>query len=334
MSNEAKAMALGKLNKPDVRDVWGNEAADFTPWLAQDENIAQLADALGLEMEVENTEVPVGPYSADILAKDTGTGGYIVIENQLGKTNHDHLGKAITYGSVLNATAVVWIATEFTEEHQKALEWLNDNTGEGLSFYGVQVELWQIDGSRPAVRFNVVSRPAEIVREATVAKTSETLTKTKRVQLEFWKRVRDRLIEKKVIPRAHTPRAQYWFDVPLGSSVIWLSNIANAYDGRVGVRVYLRHTVADKALAQLQAQKAEIEREIGATLIWNPSPDKRDKIIALHRKADLWNRKESDEAVEWLVDQIARFREVFMPRIRQMDLSRDTPSQPEADEGV
>jgi len=314
-----------------VRDVWPKEAADFTPWLADEKNIGQLGDALGLEIEVENIEVAVGPYSADILAKDTGTGGYVVIENQLGKTNHDHLGKAVTYGSVLNASAVVWIATEFTEEHQKALEWLNDNTGEDLSFYGVQLELWRIDGSRPAVRFNVVSRPTEIVRQAAVAKATDTLTETKRLQLDFWTRVRDLLLEQKVIAKAHTPRPQYWFDVSLGSSAMWLSNIANAYDGRVGVRIYLRNTVAEKALAQLLAQKDDIERELGETLIWNPSPEKRDKIIALHHKADLHDSKQFDEAVKWIVAQVAKFRRILMPRIKKMDLTKDSPAQPEAD---
>jgi hypothetical protein len=324
-------MNLGRIEAQDVRKVWTKEAAEFTPWLAQDENIAMLGDAIGLELEVENIEVAVGPYSADILAKDTGSGRYVVIENQLGKTNHDHLGKAIMYGAVLDAGAVVWIAINFTDEHQKALDWLNANTGEDVSFYGVQVELWTIDKSRPAVRFNVVSKPAEITKQAAAAKTSDPLTETKRVQLAFWTRVRDRLIEKKVVPKAHTPRPRYWFNVPLGSSVIWLSNIANTTENRVGVRIYLRHTVADKALMQLEAQKDAIERDLGEKLVWNPSPNKRDKTIALFHKADLWKPKQFAEAAEWLVAQVAKFREVLMPIVKRMDLSPQSTSQPEAD---
>ena len=153
---------LGTFIKLDIRSIWKNEANDFTPWLAQEENIALLGEALGFDLEVEKVEASVGPYSADILAKDTVNDTYVVIENQLGKTNHDHLGKLITYGSVLHATAVVWIATNFTEEHQRALDWLNEFTTEELGFYGVQVELWKIDNSLPAVRFDVISRPAII----------------------------------------------------------------------------------------------------------------------------------------------------------------------------
>jgi len=313
---------LGRIEPYDVRKVWAKEAAEFTPWLAGDENMALLGDALGLELEVENVEVAVGPYSADILAKDTGSGRYVVIENQLGKTNHDHLGKAITYGSVLSAGAVVWIATEFSEEHQKALEWLNDNTGDDLSFYGVQLELWKIDGSRPAVRFNVVSRPTEIVRQAAVVKASENLTDTKKLQFEFWTKFRERLLAAKVVTSAHSVRPQYWFDVALGRSGIWLSNIANTYEGRVGVRLYLNNSVADPALAELEKQKDEIEKELGMKLAWNPHPEKRDKIIAVYRDADLRKDAEWEPAIAWLVDTVAKFRKVFVPRIKNLVLDR------------
>jgi len=315
------ASVLGKIERCDARSIWPHEASDFTPWLAKEDNIAQLADAIGLELEVENVEVAVGPYSADILAKDTGTGQYVVIENQLAKTNHDHLGKAITYGSVLNASAIVWVATEFTEEHQKALEWLNDNTGDSLAFFGVQLEVWKIDDSRPAVRFNVVSRPAQIMRQAAVVKAGETLTEPKKLQLEFWTLVRDKLVADKVVTSAQTPKPQYWFDVPVGRVFFVLSNIANTHEGRIGVRLYISNKVAERALPQLLDQKEAIERDIGAALLWNPHPEKNDKIVAILREADLWNRNEWDGYAAWMVDMIARFRRAFMPRIKKLNLN-------------
>ncbi|NQE53172.1 hypothetical protein C5S29_06230, partial [ANME-1 cluster archaeon GoMg3.2] len=127
-------MDLGNLKKVNIRKKWPDETSDFTPWLAREENMEKLSLALGLELQVENIEVSVGPYSADILAKDVGSDRYVVIENQLRKTNHDHLGKLITYGSVLDASANVWITSEFTEEHKKALDWLNDHTSDEISF--------------------------------------------------------------------------------------------------------------------------------------------------------------------------------------------------------
>ena len=164
-----------------------------------------------MELEVTNTEVAVGPYSADILAKDAGSDKSVVIENQLEKTDHDHLGKAITYASVLNATAVVWIARNFTDEHGKALTWLNDLTSDEISFYGVEVELWQIEDSPPAVNFNVVSKPSQIVRQATISKSTETLTETRKLQLEFWTLFREKLIKRPEIPSVQTPtQRQCW----------------------------------------------------------------------------------------------------------------------------
>ena len=311
---------LGEITTCDVRKQWPNEASDFTPWLAEEENVALLGNAIGIELEVEGVEVSVGPYSADILAKDTGTGRYVVIENQLGKTNHDHLGKVITYGSVLDAATVVWIATQFTQEHQKALDWLNDNTTDEIALYGVQVELWQIDNSRPAVRFNVISRPAEIVRQATAAKEREGLTDARRLQLDFWTQFRERLIDSGVVPSAQTPRPQYWFDVALGRANVYLSATCNTYEGRVGVRVYLHSPVADQALEQLLEQKEEIEKELGFEMQWNPHPENRDKIIVVEHEADVWDRDAWPEMLDWIVRTTARCREVFMPRAKKLKL--------------
>jgi hypothetical protein len=309
---------LGKIKKRDARKIWINEATEFTPWLASEENISQLSKAIGLELEVDQVEASVGPYSADILAKDTGTGKYVVIENQLGKTNHDHLGKAITYGSVLDAGTIIWIATKFTEEHQKALNWLNEYTSEELSFYGVLLEIWQIDESLPAVRFNVISQPAEIKRIDVTERSKEALSETKKLQLEFWTQFREKLLKSKVVVSGRTPRPQYWYNVALGKSHIVLSNIASIVENKIGVRVYIENKIANWALPQLESQKKEIEAEIGSKLQWNPNPENRDKIITLTKDVDFQNREEWDSYIEWLVDMVKRFKKAFAPRVKKL----------------
>ncbi len=314
------AQELGVFKPLDVRGQWPTEASDFTPWLAQERNMEELAKALGLELELQAVEAKVGPYAADILAKDTGTGKYVVIENQLEKTNHDHLGKAITYGSVLDAGAIVWIAREFTEEHHRALDWLNDITSEDFAFYGVVLELWQIDDSKPAVRFNVISRPAEIKRGTPGSGTDE-LSEARQLQLEFWTQFREKVLAAKIVPSAQKARAQYWFDVPVGRSHFFLSNVANTYENRVGVRLYIGNKVADRALPQLETERKGIEEAIGESLEWNPNPDNRDKVIALYRSANLWDRSSWPEIVDWLVDRVGKFRKVFMPRVKKLNLS-------------
>lgn len=320
---------FGEIKKVNVRTVWENEQYDFTPWLAEEENMAQLATALGLELEVEGHEVAVGPYSADILAKDVSTGRYVVIENQFGKTNHDHLGKLITYGSVLDVSTVIWLSENFTEEHQKALDWLNDHTVEDLDFYGVILELWQIDQSRPAVRFNVASRPNVIVKQATAVKAMGQLTENQKTQLDFWTVFRGKLAAKKISKNPPGARPQYWYDISIGKTDICLSNIISIRESRIALRVYLRSKIADAALEQLQAQKDEIEKEIGEQLQWNPNPERKEKVISLSIKADLNNREKWPEYCEWLVDRVAKFRKVFGPRIKKLKLSPTTDEEGE-----
>lgn len=309
-------MELGKLKTITPRKKWNNEARDFTPWLAN--NIEELSKTVGLELEVENTEVAVGPYSADILAKDTGTGKYVVIENQLEKTNHDHLGKSITYASVLDASTVIWIATNFTEEHKKSLDWLNDHTTDEISFFGVQIELWQIDDSNAALKFNIVSKPNQAVRQAARSKAAEDLSDNRKFQFEFWNKFKDKLAKTKKIPSLQTPRPQYWFDVSLGKSNIHISNTCNTEENMVGVRVYIGNKIADTMLPFLEQEKNEIEKAIGEKLTWNPNPENRDKVIYLQHSTDFSDKQKVEEALNWMVEYTVKFRETFAKMIKKV----------------
>jgi len=324
---------MGTLQLLDVRTMWAHEATDFTPWLAGEDNIQLLGDALGLELEVEGTEVPVGPYSADILARDTSTGNYVVIENQLEKTDHDHLGKSITYASVLNAGAVVWVARQFTEEHKRALDWLNDKTTDDVAFYGVHIELWQIDDSRPALKFNVISQPTQIVRSAAAAAAAGPLSEIRRTQLDFWTEFAKGLADKSILTSPRAPAPRYWYDVPLGRTGMHLSNWANVNAKRIGVRVYLTGRYnGQAALAQLLAEKEAIESELGEKLIWDANPEARDKTIVLYRRADLSKREQWDKHLDWMLDMTARFRKTFMPRVKSLDLTAVDSQQDDTNE--
>lgn len=306
---------LGKIQTVSLRTIWKNEALDFTPWLA--ENLGQLGAVLGLELEYEGTEVAVGPYSADILAKDTGSGQYVVIENQLEKTNHDHLGKCITYSAVLNASAVIWIASEFTEEHKKALDWLNDHTIENIAFYGVKIELIKIDNSNPAIQFNVQSSPNEVVRQATTRKEQGELSDSKKLQFEFWSMYKLALEKTGKIGSLHTPRPQYWFDVALGKSGLHLSNTFNTNEGTLGVRVYISNREVNEWMPYFEEHKEKIETLIGHRLEWNPNPEKRDKVIVLRHNFELNHKENWEVAIKWLVEKTLVFRTVFGTLIKE-----------------
>lgn len=318
---------LGKLATFDLREVWPDEAADFTPWLAEEENLELLGAELGLDLELVGTQVQVGPYWADVMATDTASERTVIIENQLEKTNHDHLGKSLTYGAILDAAVVVWIAKEFTDEHRKTLDWLNDHTDENLRFFGVCIELWKVGDSLPAPRFNVVSRPSGLLK---VVGTGEELTETRKLQLEFWTALSKQLADAKAVPSLQTPRPQYWYNIALGRSGFHLSCIANTSENRIGVRLYLRQQVAQAALEQLEPQKAAIHEEMGMELNWNPFPDKQDKIVLADRTANLAEKDKWPEYLDWLTKTVAAFSKAFRNRVKAIELGA-SPSEEDSD---
>lgn len=292
--------------------MWPNEQHDFTPWLV--DHIEELSEKIGMDLEVVGREVSVGPYSADILAKDISTNDYVVIENQLEKTNHDHLGKSITYASALNAKTIVWIATDFTEEHKKAFDWLNDNTNEDLTFWAIQLELWQITDDTASMRFNIVCTPSSDVK--TIKSKSNSETETTRIQLDYWTKFREKLMATKKFSSLHTPRAQYWFDVALGRSGIYLSNTCNVQKSIVGVRVYISSKVVDSFLPALLAKKDEINKALGCEPDWIPNPNAIDKTIALQYQTDLSDPEKVEESLGWMVKHTIIFRDVFSKEIK------------------
>lgn len=147
----------------DLRSVWPHEALDFTPWLA--DNIDLLADAVGLDITVDETESSVGDFNVDIYASETGTDRKIIIENQLGDTDHDHLGKLITYASGKSADVIIWVVKHAREEHKAAVEWLNAHTDDKIAFFLSEIKLYRIGNSEPAVKFEIIERPNDWEKE-------------------------------------------------------------------------------------------------------------------------------------------------------------------------
>lgn len=150
---------LGKLEKVNLRDIWANEEYDFSVWLSKEENLKELSNTVGIDIILEERESAVGKYSVDIYGKEDGTDRKVVIENQLEDSNHDHLGKIITYASGKDAKTIIWIVKRARDEHRQAIEWLNAHTDEEVGFFLLEIELWKIGDSAPAPKFNVVSKP-------------------------------------------------------------------------------------------------------------------------------------------------------------------------------
>ena len=192
MSQNWTKIELGSLKKSDdLRKVWEKEYPNFTGWLS--EHLDILADELNMEIELIDTEAKAGSFSTDILAYNPSTDKKIIIENQLESTDHDHLGKIIIYASGHDANTIIWIVKEVREEYRSAIDWLNEHTDEGINIFLCKIELWQIDDSKPAPKFQIVSKPNDWSK---LVKREASLTESEKIKLEYWRNFQEFIINK------------------------------------------------------------------------------------------------------------------------------------------
>ena len=230
---------LDKLKKVDLRDVWPHEALDFTKWLSEEPNLAILSSAVGIELELIETESSVGSFNVDIYAQEAGTGRKVIIENQLEDTNHDHLGKVITYAAGKGAEVVVWVVARARDEHRQAIEWLNQHTDSDFGFFLVEIELWSIGDSLPAPRFNVVEQPNEWAK---AIKLSEGLSETERVKLSYWTKYREVAQATPEFLRVFNPQKpskDHWTTLRCGTSAYHIALFIDTQRGRIGIEFYV-----------------------------------------------------------------------------------------------
>ena len=318
--------ALGSLEPVDLRTIWPDEARDFTPWLAQEENLRRLSDALNLELELDRVEMAVGPYSADIVATDASSNSKVVIENQLEKTNHDHLGKVLTYASGLEARILIWIAKKFTEEHRQAFDYLNECTAGRLRLYGVEVEVLRIGDSLPAPHFRLVSTPNDYVAAAHNATVG--VSDTKSLYLEFWTGFRDFCRSDGETFSLQNPRPQHWYTVSIGRSGFSISLTTSTMHNRIGCELYLRGPSAKQSFKRLKEGQKDIEEALGA-LDWKELPEGQDcRIVDYLKDFDPRNRGEWERGFRWLKKRADEFRPVFGPRVRAIPGVDEPESQP------
>ncbi len=322
--------SLGTMESVDLRKIWETEAGDFTPWLAQDCNLALLGDTIGVELELEAQEKSVGPFRADILCKDTGTGHWVLIENQLEKTDHRHLGQLLTYAAGLKAVTIVWIADEFTDEHRAALDWLNEITDDRFNFFGLEIELWKIGESAIAPKFNVVGKPNDWSRTISgAAKQIEegSLTETKLLQQEYWSALRNLLLTRKSDVKPQKPRPQHWTNFALGKTHFAMHASVNSIKNFIAVDVGLSGPDAKTHFHLLHDDKDAIEREVGTSLEWEELPNRKESRIALRQhEVDPTKRADWPSQHEWLAGKLESLHATFSPRVKMLDVNDYLPN--------
>ena len=322
--------AISTLESVDLRTVWAEEAQHFTPWLAQSDNLARLGEALGLTLEPHGTEQAVGGFSADILCRRLDGGSddqsWVVIENQFGRTDHDHLGKLLTYTAGLNARTVVWIAEEFRDEHRAALDLLNASTTRDYAYFGVEIELLKIDGSRPAPRFNIVVQPNDWAK-TTKARTDDggELSPTRQMQLEFWTGFRELMVSESSVECTRPVPGPYMRH-SIGISGIWVLSVFSTYNsasqnfttGELRVDLEFNTQSAQLLFEQLDSVRQEIEDEAEQTYAWEAPTRGTKRRVFVRQDAAHEDRDQWPDYQAWLRAEVERMFRVLVPKVREI----------------
>lgn len=305
---------FGRLEPVELRKVWPNEAQDFTPWVAEEETLALLGEVLGMELELEGQEVNVESNRVDILCKNEDD-SWVVIENQLNETDHDHLGKILTYSAGLNAQTVIWIAAKFKEEHRAALDRQNEITNEHFRYFGIEIKVWKIEDSVPAPEFNIVSKPNDWIPSI----RSRPLGNWK---VEFWAELKEHFREKNLSFNIRSPGDRNAVFFGIGHSSFSLQARLSQQRKRISVRLIIWGAEDSTAYFNLlRERQLDIEAALGEELEWEASPRLKSSTVSLHRmETDPRDKGDWRNQFEWIASKLIEFSEVFGPIFQELDL--------------
>ncbi|NPV09151.1 MAG: DUF4268 domain-containing protein [Anaerolineae bacterium] len=312
---------LGHLKRVEPRSVWQHEARDLTPWLR--DNIEILAEAVGLELDLAESESQVGDYFVDLCARDLSTGRPVIIENQLEPTDHNHLGQLMAYAAGKEASVVIWISPRIRDEHRRTLDWLNEITGEEISFFGIELQLFQIDDSLPAPHFSLVAQPNQWQKAVAAASGGRTSERQQAYEAFFTDVLERAKKECPGLTKARRAYPQSWLTFPTGRSGF---SIAAAFgqQGIFRVELYIDVGVKNQnkaAFDSLHEDKGSIEQQIGREVIWQRLDDRRASRIYSAVPGAIDDEAAHLEHLKgWAVETVALYRQVFGPRVQQLVL--------------
>lgn len=318
---------IATLKKINLRDVWKDEG-QFSDWLA--ENLSRLGDELGMALERSEREKAVGPFSADIICADQISKFDVVIENQFTRTDHDHLGKMITYASGLQSQIIIWVAPRFRDEHRSAIDWLNDISGPETGFFGVVLEVFQISDSAYAPHFDIVARPNDWQRQ--VKRSSSTSrgmppNETALKLMSFWEDVRayfekrsDFMTEQSSV-RVGNTKFDFTHYFPSTVPRHYLRAKFNRDITQFHVEIFLsgsrdRPEYSQDWLKHLMAVKDEIEEVAGAPLIWD-NPEQNVEMSIRHKPetANIDDTTARTELLARIYDDVHCLDRAFRPHV-------------------
>lgn len=310
MVNNMSTVKIGKLTEMDVRDLWKHEQYDFSNWLAKEENIKLLDDEIGLTLMDINKEVYIGSYRCDLVAKDETTGQIVIIENQLEATNHDHLGKIITYAAGLDAKTIIWIVKEAREEHKAAIEWLNNNSSEEIGFFLIELHAYKINDSLPAPMFKVVEKPNNFTKTSKQNYSDKELNRSQNERLIFWEEFNTVIVGKGKPFSVRKPTTDHWYDVAIGTSEAHLAiNLVNK-ENKIVLELYILDN--KNLFDHIYEDKEKIENTLQMSFSWERLDGKKASRI----KHDVLGLDFSDHSnypqlMDECIEKILKMRDVF-----------------------
>lgn len=301
---------ISRLTKVELREVWENEAHDFTPWMLA--NADALGEALGMDLDLHEAEHTVGDFSLDLIGVDLATDEVVIVENQLARSDHTHLGQILTYAGGTDPVNIVWVTETFRPEHRAALDWLNERTDEGTRFFGVEVSAVRIGDSAYAPLFSVVANPNEWRKEVRGATSAASSARSHAYQ-SFWSIVLEDL--QRTSPgwtKAKTPSNRQWMTLPSGTSaavyaLVWVQENAR-------VEIYLGTSDANQNLRNFQAllrHKNRIEEQLGVPLNWEDLPNRKACRISVSHQGSFRDEDNWTGQAQWLVKTAVRLRDVI-----------------------
>ena len=312
-------MKLGRLEKLDLRTYWRKEDTEFTPWLAREENIQLLSETIGIELEVKSQEKNVGPFRADILCTDTTDDHFVLIENQLERTDHSHLGQLMTYAAGLDVVTVIWIAQRFTEEHRAALDWLNRITDDSINFFGIEIELYRIDDSIPAPMFNIVSKPNDWAKSVRKSAASQNITDTKLKQQAYWQALKTFMEDNKSFVKLHSAQPQHWVNAAIGRSNFFLTASVNSRENTISIWLNIVGEDAQKHYDKLYELAYENSlTQIDPNLLWDKLEGKKSSTIILKAEGDFTKEKDWPNQHAWFKENLEKFSRFFKPLVKKV----------------
>lgn len=317
---------LSRLEEVELREIWPDEAQNFTPWLAEEENLDLLGETLGMELELEAQEINVGDFQADILCRNTNDDSRVLIENQLEKTNHDHLGKVLTYSSGLDAHTIIWIAKEFRDEHRAAIDRQNEITDERFWYFGVEIKVWQIGDSSPAPQFEIVSKPNDWSTKISPHPLNDWKTK-------FWSKLNEHFHETNRNYNIRRPGSKNTVHFGIGNPQEFsLQATLSQQKERIGIKLSLKGEAAAAYFHLLKKQKEDIETQFGEKLEWEELPRLKSCVVAFYKSGtDPQNEVDWRNQDEWIASKLTKFDEVFRQRLQELDPTGWEPPEDEDD---